>query len=675
MRPRVLAALLLGVAACNAPSLTLEVVLPEGFAAEDLSLTATLYTPGQGSGVTCDAIAYGDFDREALLASLVGLTRLDADQGELGEIPRVPHKLVLVEGTRADNDARRLVAGCAELGEVEGHHQLRVLLEEGLRIDALRFDGPTPLPESLSAVVPRNGRADTTPALVVEVKTARGAPAPAGSQVRLVLVDPAGRAAQRAVLEADAAGQVRVIAAVAFTGPFAVELAPRYAPQPPGRQLVHGFADPAEREVQPVDLATRGALLWSRPTRLGEHGAGFVTLGKNGLQSPRLYISLIESGDSGAPSFDVRSVESELALPVGRVFDNRAGRWETVFLVQLLSGWTLNSATNQLVGYYADADPARALRFAWPADASGEEPQVQAVLPLGPCDGRADPAADVDAPPLLLTLTKRGTEGELLSAALRLATLDGQFSEDLAGCSGDDQVLPVSSHCVADERQALHRILFARVRHGDGSISSTVVDLGAGVTDAEVGLSLSEQCDILEAAPDQDLDQVQVLGDATGDQGQPLLLASSFLGYASQIELLRATSGEDAVLVRQRLVASGVNLPAAYLAGGAMTDPLGTDVAALMQVRDDESGSLALLTYMTAPDTWRGQALFGSLILPGCNAVQRVPDRLTQSSCGLYSADVDNDGRQELLLSWLGRSASADARRGELHAVIDLEVW
>jgi hypothetical protein len=70
-RAPLVVALLALLAGCLEPTMKVAVVLPEGFARDDLTLTLSIYAPSGERAATCEEIAFGDISVAELRAARV----------------------------------------------------------------------------------------------------------------------------------------------------------------------------------------------------------------------------------------------------------------------------------------------------------------------------------------------------------------------------------------------------------------------------------------------------------------------------------------------------------------------------------------------------------------------------------------------------------------------------
>jgi hypothetical protein len=645
-------ALAAALLACQGPSVTLEVLFPDGTADLELVVTASLYAPGAQSGVGCEGVAFGDFDEGDLQASLVGSAELAGSSGDIGEVPRRGRKLVVVKAF--DGDERMRLAGCAELAtDVTGPTRVQVQLEHALQLDRVELDADSaagapvsPLPDALAAEVRAGAQAQAVPELLLHASIAGGAAPPVHSQVRLRVIGPDGSdrnadpSGRLPVVLLDDGGKARVRVAIDQAGPFAVELTPRFAPEAPGSTLLRGFATPARREVSPMPL---DRLRWLVPLRLGARGAGFAGLRQD--TGFTLYLAVAHH-DGSAPSFELHQTDATLLTPVGRVYLPDVE--QAALVAQSLAAPRDHPVLRVLSPGSGDSVDGRSL--SWTPQDSAEAELVVTALPVGPCDGRAAPGGDVDAAPLLISLYGGPVGARYLR--LLLASLDDRWSPDLlAGCALEGNVVGVASHCASDELGVPHRLLELQGVDDEGATVRNVLDLGSGVLDSEVGLPLAALCARIDSAPSVELQAVQVLGPGRSREGSARLLSSSVVGLGLALEVLRVDSTGQKVLVREELLLGGLQAPAELLRGGAFGAAGLRDLASLIVQRDRDTGlpRATVLSLLTEGGTWSGGALYGGVAVAPCRQLDTALGSLAQL-CWAESRDLDGDGRDELLL-------------------------
>lgn len=153
-----IAATLVVLAGCTDPSVHVSVVVasaPRDYAPH-LETLAISVLATEEAGVDCEAIAYGEVDREALaLAEVTGVTLLRGDDVAdvpITGVPRLGHKLWLAEGRRAD-DGLAVIAGCAEQGDIEDDAEVTIVTEAVAQVTLAPHQADAPVPASLHVAV------------------------------------------------------------------------------------------------------------------------------------------------------------------------------------------------------------------------------------------------------------------------------------------------------------------------------------------------------------------------------------------------------------------------------------------------------------------------------------------------------------------------------------------
>ncbi|MFH1812523.1 MAG: hypothetical protein ABIJ09_27570 [Pseudomonadota bacterium] len=633
---------------CRGPSITLEVRLPEDAEKLELTLTATLYAPGPQSEVTCEGVAYGDFTDSDLASSLVGSADLNLDGGDIGEVPRQGRKLVVVRAFDGDKQLR--FAGCAEHDEdITAAVRIPVQLEVSFEIIGIGFDPnlDPPLADSLAAEITAGQTARASPDILLRVATVDGRVPPTTSPVRVRLVGPDGSYVNAntdghfPVLLFDERGNARLSVTVDRAGPFAVELTPRYAPEPPGREIVRGFASPARREVTPFEL---DRLRWLVPLRLGADGAGFA-----GLQQDVGYrLSMaVARHDGNAPSFEVHHLDTGLLRPVGQVYLPAVD--QAALVVQPMGIQVSRSRPELLVVRPGSGETIEQLTLTWTAQDDRELELVGTALPVGPCDGRSAPGADRDAPPLLVSILSSPTTSRTLR--LLLADVDGNWSSDLLhSCPLGGAFAGVRSFCVADDEGEVHRLLELQ-----GLVASDTVhhmlDLGRGIVASEVSGPASALCQRIQNAPSMDLETLQSFGPGRSANDEARLLSTSFAGLRLQLEVMRVGAPGQRVLVREEILVDSLPSPADLLHGGAFAAAGSRDLLSTFQLRgaDGTTARSIVLNLLAEEGEWPEGELFGSMLLPPCRQLDSALGAVTQM-CWVTVVDLDGDERDEVLL-------------------------
>lgn len=224
-------ALLLGVSACDGPSLTIELLTPTELTEE---LTRTVVTAYLSETLTCDAIAFGDVEAADLDAARI--QEIDVAQtSTLADLPRLGRKLVVARsfiGERGDVPA---VAGCAEVGDIAGP-------------TAAKIDGQLVASVALGGELGAGTFADRH--IGVDVDQPSGAPI-AGREVRWTTIGPVGSfgganqstsVQAGVVITTDDRGRAEVTPAESDVfGPMVARVAVAWADRP--LPLVQGFVN------------------------------------------------------------------------------------------------------------------------------------------------------------------------------------------------------------------------------------------------------------------------------------------------------------------------------------------------------------------------------------------------------------------------------------------------
>lgn len=617
-------------AGCKAPNVTLTVDLPEGYQASELTLAVSVYAPGSSSDIDCDAIAFGDYRAEQLLPSLALSTVLTGETGELGALPRLGRKLVVVTGTEASGQA--VVGGCSELGDVAKKTNLTVALEVGtlLVLDAQL--------DALSADVDWGGVTPTSEHVTMTAVDARGEPA-AGVTVRTSTIGPSGRVLDRALLATDAAGGLDQVPSVHFAGPFAVEYAARFGLDAEPLR-VPGFAVNADPWVDP--FADHDDVKWASAARIEGGTAGFVGVARVGTPSlgHAVFLSAPISGWSAGQiqfgnvvSTDVSS-GPVLPIPVGSTFHLETGTPHG--LAKLLQHVELSGtafhfdASFTVVGTGSDPQPRQVdlqTPGAWPATGA---------VPLGRCGADRDP----EGLPLLIALS---TPTSISQGTLHVAVTDLQSQRVVA-----TPFFPRSSHCVVDADGAWHRVLFGReFASGTDDSELVVVDLG------------SEQISIddfdLAAYKTQVLPFTQAGGSVVDDDGQPRLVLASFGGFSMLLEMMQISSDPERVLDRVRVITTTVPANTFELASGALLVPGRRDYLAMLDLGNADGEPAPVVLYVLTGVSEGARPLAGGHLVPYC--LRYYVGGVPISSCRMLITDVDGDGLDEVLISYFNLRA------------------
>lgn len=481
-------ALVCAVAACRSYDVDVVVSLPDGFAPDELALSASVYAPGALSVVDgCPAFAYGDAQPDDIASSLVARAALGA--GDPLDVPRTGAKLVVVEGR--DADGLLAVFGCADVGDVEGPTRVDVALRPTARLVVAAA--------SLAALVPHDGAGVVEPAPAVAVLDVRDRPLP-GALVRVRALHASG-AATTDVVVADARGVATPSITVPGAGPFLVELDAE-APLDDGPPPLSGFARPTETAAAPFGAALAR---WALPARMGD-GVAYV----GALASQRVVVAAATGfDDDGRATFadpvDV-GLPDDAYEPVAVV--RRPASGTGAFVVRAARDGDL--VVLDADGVVATADGATAIGAGTLADL-----RVAGAFAVGPC-------VDRDEGPLLLVLRR---QGDLLDPAFALLDVDTGAVDVVLG--GERAQLRASA-CIGDPaRRALLVDPLARV--------AGVVDLGDGWVDAA-------------DAPDALPESTALLGAVAAGQGRldddgATALVATFAGVGAFVDELALDEG------------------------------------------------------------------------------------------------------------------------------------
>lgn len=472
------AVVLLAGSACQTWELTLEVSVPPGFAAAELSLVASLFAPGGQSPVeACADLDFGAATAVDLNSSLVGRVPLSAGH-VLPDVPRVGRKLVLVEGVTADGVVA--LVGCAETGEIEGETVVAVPLTPTVALVAVG-------PATLDVTVPKEGPPLVAAPVIVQATDVLGR-AVASADLRIHGVSGAGSATVTLTTGAD--GTLEVPVDVAGPGPFAIDVTARH---PRGEQpTLSGFAIPERTEVAP--FGTTG-VRWALPARIGDGDIGYI-----GIVGGSLSVALpTGTDDIGLPIFGApRALDTgTLYEPIGPVRDPVSG--QGAFVVRRSDG--------AIVVVTAD-DVRLSLPPSTVVGAAGAlgDMAVLGAFPVGPC-------VDADSSPLLLALRSPAESG------LFYALLDVEAGAIAPVFEGDRREV-LASLCLSRD-DGRRRVL---VHPG---LNGGLADLGDGIPS-------------IAAAPPALANTVSLPGAVAAgpgdDEGQSTVLVASFSGTVVLVE-------------------------------------------------------------------------------------------------------------------------------------------
>lgn len=119
---RTTALVLLVVAACDEPNLTIELRSPSGLPGPVTRTTVTAYV---SETLTCDAIAFGDVEVIDLNASRIQEVEL-TQSGAFTNLPRIDRKLFVARSFMGELSDIPAAAGCAEVGEIADHSAIGI---------------------------------------------------------------------------------------------------------------------------------------------------------------------------------------------------------------------------------------------------------------------------------------------------------------------------------------------------------------------------------------------------------------------------------------------------------------------------------------------------------------------------------------------------------------------
>ena len=646
---------LLGLAACpDTTRLTIEVVVPEryGDRLSELEFIAAIYTPGEESQIqTCDALAFGAHDLDELSSALSVRANID-DTDKFAAIERVQDKLVVIEGllTRGEGeDAREVTAlfGCTEVGEVLDEQQVQVQTHPTV---ALRLREPN---LRLTAAVPFGGEGaiagDEGLDIVVEGRDAWDE-AVSGTRVQ-VGVRTSSRADVQSIWTTqgesgrvlDDAGTTGLT--IGVRGPFDVTFVAEYgldeavAPVP-------GFAAPASIEIAPFG---QRSVRWMVPVRMGPRAVGFAAH-KEGLGQQPLLIAVAsgdEDPDTGLPKFDLLDEDTLGVTAAGMSYvgqlrplgDNDAPLDQWVAIRDLAGNLAMVSTEGLEVGIPASTEIDLA-----DGPVAFSTLDIVSALPVGLCE------ADIDAAPLLVTLTDR-VGGEVVAS--RDAPLPGflmQVRDAGPVISGSFELksTPLLSTCVRDTDLAWRRLLI-----------TFSLDGGFRITDLGPGLSATASPEAFTTEePDGLFGAVRV--GRVNEPGLERLLVSTAFGFEVRVEELPilplpTPEGESFLGTRRFL---HLLPPSPRVLGGGPLFRFGeVDYYHLLQAGAGDEDSTPGVLYLTLNSGEGNGPNAGGATLELCAPA---------SSCTLTTGDFNDDDVLELYV------ARTRARGDALPAA---EVW
>lgn len=259
MRRAALILLLLLSTSCGDPRLTVVFDIGPEYRDSINNTAVRIYEPLVAAPFDCEALAFGEVDEDVLRLSLVSeSSQLTMSLVPLGDIDRTAAKLFWVEGF--DGEGRRLVTGCAELGEIDEDTELLVPAEPTKLVVA---------DQQQSISVAMGGELQSP--ITLTVTDVNENPLE-GAEIRWE-IDGAGGSGSNGVSVTDAEGIAQILPSLPTRpGPFVLDVATRWAEvEPP---VVTGFVTP-EAEVAFLP----GSVYDYRPGRVGPNGeAGFAAL-------------------------------------------------------------------------------------------------------------------------------------------------------------------------------------------------------------------------------------------------------------------------------------------------------------------------------------------------------------------------------------------------------------
>lgn len=255
-------------AACGNPELAIDFEIREPYRGEIEAVTLQILEPAQAAPFTCNDLAFGNADPEAVALSRVGEISASSLNTALPDIDRVSRKVFWADGISAGG--RRIVTGCAELGEISSDETIRILAEPVARVIA-------PVGVSLSAVL---GNPLANP-VTLSVKDALDAPL-AGVSATYSIEGAIG-AGSNGETESDDDGVFTISPTLPERpGPFVLDLRVRWAEAAP--VFLSGVIAP---EVETLDLPARA--LDYRSGSIGtDRERGFAALLADGVGSVRV---------------------------------------------------------------------------------------------------------------------------------------------------------------------------------------------------------------------------------------------------------------------------------------------------------------------------------------------------------------------------------------------------
>lgn len=306
----VLIGLSLAGVACGAPELTIDFRLPEPYRDVVGRVELQIFTPSAAAPFTCEDLAFQRVDPAVVALSRVKDLSSSGLEAPFSELDRRARKIFVADGER--EDGRRLVTGCAELGEVRGAESLEIRGEPVPMIDP----GPPALLSGTLGTLP-------TPRIILQVSDALGAPLP-GVPAEYV-VDGAGGPGAFGSQNADDSGRISITPNLPDRpGPFVLDVRVRWAKS--GPIWLPGFL------LRPAEVvALPGRTLDFRSGRVGPMAEpGFVALSSDGRGSSR---ALLVFEDGRSSTRKILSTPPVAGSPLLGLIEDSAGGRDRAILV------------------------------------------------------------------------------------------------------------------------------------------------------------------------------------------------------------------------------------------------------------------------------------------------------------------------------------------------------
>jgi hypothetical protein len=209
----------LTLSACADPQLTLDFVIQKPYRDAVYSVDLQLLAPPLASPYSCDDIAFGRVDMNALTLTKVGEIQSSTLQTPFNGVNRTAHKIFVADGF--DMNKKKLVSGCLEVGEVKSNAELQIMAEPIAHVTVP--SGPLKDPVSIPVM-------DLLAMPLAGVKAVWS-------------VDGAGGAGSNGEATSDGSGTVTLNPDLPTrAGPFVLDVRVRWADGPP--VLLKGFVRP-----------------------------------------------------------------------------------------------------------------------------------------------------------------------------------------------------------------------------------------------------------------------------------------------------------------------------------------------------------------------------------------------------------------------------------------------